>query len=180
MRIIGPDDTPAALAQRVFDARAAAAREALARLAEAPPGATAPAARLPDAVQLSPSAFAAYQRHLRSEADLAALAALLREAAGGSLARLIALRRVLLARGADPAFLPAAPAALAPYLLAVRALFPPSGGDPGAPALAAAWLLTARSGAAAELPPGLLAFLARFEPPVPRIVRRRPRRVRRR
>ncbi len=180
MRIIGPDDTPAALAQRAFDARAAAARDALSRLVEAPPGATPPAARLPDAVQLSPSAFAAYQRHLRSEADLAALAALLREAAGGALRAVHALRQALLARGADPVLVPVAPAALAPYLLAVRALFPHAPGDSGGPALAAAWLLAARSGATAELPPALLAFLARFEPPVPRVVRRRPRRVRRR
>ncbi|WP_192497838.1 hypothetical protein [Tepidiforma bonchosmolovskayae] len=162
MRIIDHADLPPALYQRAADARAAETRQALARLAVAPPGATPPAAPGADVVQLSPEARAAWQ-HLRQPPDLAALAALLRDALPGPGSppgpAFAALRAALAALGVEPAAIPATPAALGALVSALRAAFPALAGDDAAAASLAAWLLAGRAGPGFELPPALLSLL---------------------
>lgn len=169
MRIIEGADLPLAAFQRSLEARAAEAREALARLPARPPGATAPAVPFADVVTLSPEARALARQLLRQPPDLPALAALLREAlrqpAGPAFA---ALRDDLLRLGAPPARLPPSPAALAALLAALRTAIPALAADDHAAHLAAAWLLA--GGPRLELPPALLSLLAappprRREPP---------------
>lgn len=183
MRIIDHADLPPALYQRAADARAAETRQALARLALAPPGATPPAAPGADVVQLSPEARAAWQ-HLRQPPDLAALAALLRDALPGTGAgaghgpAFAAFRAALAALGVQPAAIPASPAALGALLSALRAAFPALAADDAAAASLAAWLLAGRAGPGFELPPALLSLLV---PPEQRrrsrpAARREPRR----